>query len=329
MKRAEALGRVAVTLVLAFTAAAAPACKKKQAALPPAQGPGAPPPPELPTVVQPGDESSTVAASEGHTTGTTYPRAEAQVGPNASGIIDKIYVAEGARVRRGQVLARLDSRDAALRVEQARAALEAARVNLRATETEHNRTKMMFDEKAATQMQLDQLVARLDAAKVGVQQAQVALSMAQKALSDATVRSPINGVVTAKLKNEGEMATTMPPTVVLVVQDQSVLELRFRLSERSLAEVKLGDTVTARFEAINRTEKAKVTRIQAAVDPRTRTIEVVAELPNPGGQLRSGLLAEVTLGDAAKAATAPADTATPRAGRPAPKPGSQPEANAR
>jgi RND family efflux transporter MFP subunit len=269
-------------------------CGRKPAQLPPATGAGAPPLPALPEMAkQP--ETTAVSPTEGRTTGTTYPRAEAQLGPNSSGLIAKINVEEGSTVRKGMVLFKLDERDAALRLEQARAAREAARVNLRAVQTEYDRTKPMFDEKAVNRMQWDQLVARLDAAKVAVQQADVAVSMADKAVADATVRSPIDGVVTSKLKSEGEMATTMPPTVVLVVQDQSTLDLRLRLPEHDLGKVKIGDVVTARFDALGTTREAKVIRINPAVDPRTRTVEVVASIPNPDRTLKSGLLAAVEL----------------------------------
>jgi RND family efflux transporter MFP subunit len=316
-----------MTLVLALSslAALAPACKKsaedKDKALPPASGPGAAPLPALPQIkTTTAEEASTVVApTEGHTTGTTFPRAEAQVGTNASGVIQKIHVKEGDKVRRGMVLFRQDTRDAALRVQQAQAALEAAKVNLRATETEHARTKAMYDAKATTGMQWDQIVAKLDGARVQVQQAEVLLSMARKALADATVRSPLDGVVASKLKNEGEMATMMPPTVVLVLQDQSTLELRFRLPERALSEIAVGDPVTAKFNAVGVTREAKVARIQPAVDARTRTVEVVAELPNKDGALRSGLLAEVSLPTRGSAAgqRAPAADAGKTEGPPA------------
>jgi RND family efflux transporter MFP subunit len=292
-------------------------CKQKaegQAALPPASGPGAPPAPALPKLERgAGVGSTTVAASEGKTTGTTYPRAEAQVGPNGQGVIAKINFKEGDRVRRGGVLFRLDTGDAALRVEQAKTALAAAKVNLSATETEYKRTRSLFDQKAVNSMQWDQMQARMDGARVGVEQAEVALRMASKMLADATVRSPIDGVVAMKLKNEGEMATMMPPTIVLVVQDQSVLELRFRLSERDLARVRVGDTVTARFEALGETREARVVRVSPAVDPRTRTVEFVAEIPNANGALKSGLLAEVELGKAAAMTPPPPATAGRRA----------------
>jgi multidrug efflux pump subunit AcrA (membrane-fusion protein) len=94
----------------------------------------------------------------------------------------------------------------------------------------------------------------------------------------------------------------MPPTVVLVVQDQSILELRLRLPEHDLGKVKIGDLVTARFDALGTTRQAKVTRINQAVDPHTRTVEVVAEIPNPDRTLKSGLLAAVELTGEARAA---------------------------
>jgi RND family efflux transporter MFP subunit len=274
------------------------ACGRKGGAdqLPPAQGPGSAPMPALPSVTARSDEASAVSPTEGHTTGTTFPRAEAQIGPNAGGVISKILVKEGDKVRKGQVLFKQDTQDAALRVDQAKAALEQARVNLKATETEFNRTKSMFDQKAVSQMQWDQVQSRMDGARVGVSQAEVALNMANKFLGDGTVRSPLSGVVVAKLKSEGEMATMMPPTVVLVVQDQSVLELRFRLPEQALTHIKAGDQVRANFVAVGIKRAAKVSRIQPSVDARTRTVEVVAEIPNPDEDLRSGLLAEVEMG---------------------------------
>ncbi len=267
---------------------------KADAKLPPAQGEGAPPLPVLPAIGEKG-ESTSVSPTDGRTTGTTVPRAESQIGPNAGGVLGKIYVKEGDKVRRGMVLFRQLSRDAELRLDQAKAAVASARVNLKAIEIEHARTKALFEQKAVNQMDWDQIQARVEGARAGVNQAQVAESIAAKMLADCTVRSPIDGVVAAKLKNEGEMATMMPPTVVLVVQDQSVLELRFRLPEGSLAGVKAGQIVQANFEAVGMKRPAKVTRIQPSVDPRTRTVEVVAEIPNPDGTLKSGLLAEVNL----------------------------------
>lgn len=282
-----------VSVVLALVPLAA--CKKaqKKAQLPPARGEGAPPLPELPQIDQ--AETAPVAPTEGKTTGTLFPHAEAQLAPNMSGIISRIAVKEGDRVKKGQVLFQLDTRDAILRRNAARTGLDAAKANLKATQVEFDRTKALFAENAVNRAQWEQMQARLEAAQIGVAQAEAGLAMAEKAISDAMVRSPIDGVVSAKLKNEGEMATMMPPTVVLLVQEMETLDLRFRLPEKALATVKAGGGVKARFQAIGVSRDAKIVRIQPTVDARTRTIEVVAELENHDLTLKPGLLAEVEL----------------------------------
>jgi membrane fusion protein (multidrug efflux system) len=91
------------------------------------------------------------------------------------------------------------------------------------------------------------------------------------------------------------MATMMPPSIVLVVQDQAQLELKFRLPERALAALKEGAVVKARFDALGVSRDATVSRINPTVDPQTRTIELVAVIDNADGALRPGLLAEVDL----------------------------------
>ena len=291
-----------LTVVLLLTAGCGANAEDGKSKLPPATGEGAAPMPALPRV-ETAAPASSLSPTVGRTTGTTYPRQESQLGPNASGVILEIPHKEGARVEKGTVLVRLDPRDASLRVLQAKAALSAAQVNLRATETEYQRGKQLMEKEAMNRAQWERLEASYEGAKVGVEQAQVAVQMAEKALSDTTVRAPFAGVVAMKLKSVGEMATMMPPTVVLVLQDQSVLELRFRVSEHAHKTVKIGDKLTARFGALDVEREATVVRIMPTVDPRTRTVELIAELENADGQLRPGLLADVRLGAASVTAT--------------------------
>lgn len=299
--------RCAPFLLAALLVTACGRSNEGAANLPPASGEGAPPRAELPALPKTGQDHAPAASSSRATTGTTYPRASAQVAPNASGVLAKIAVEEGDQVRKGQLLFRLRSQDFDLRVQQAQAALKSAEVGLNAVKVEYERTKRLFEKNAINQAAWDQIQAQYQSAQVGVDQARVALSMAQKARADATVRSPINGVVTAKLKNEGEMVTMMPPTVVVVVEDHSVLELRFRLPERSLRDLAAGDTVQARFSAVDLARAATVTRISPNVDMQTRTIEVIAEIPNEDGQLRAGMLAELAIGAPAEGAGSTTD----------------------
>ena len=281
----------ASSLALVVGLALAPGCSKESAKLPPARGEGAPPPASMPVIAaaKPADAGS----REGRTTGTTFPAAESNVGPLQSGTIASVDVVEGQKVKKGDVLFRMDGRDAVLRTRQAEVALQQAEVAARASQTEYDRTKSLVDQGAQNRAAWDAVVARNDGAKVGVEQAKVMLAMARKASSDMVARAPFDGVIVTKLKNAGELATTMPPTVVVVLQDQRSLELKFRLPELSLRGVAVGMPIKVTFNALGVTRDAKVSRINAAVDPRSRTVELVAILPNEDGSLRPGLLAEV------------------------------------
>lgn len=298
-----------VPILLAALLASACAPKEDAAAkLPPASGEGAAARAPLPALTKTSQDKPADAPTSRVTTGTTYPRHSAQVGPNMSGVLAQVAVEEGDKVKKGDVLFRLRAQDFDLRVQQGQAALKSAEVQLSAIKVEYDRTQRLFEKNAINQAAWDQVKAQYEAAQVGVEAARVGVSVAQKGRSDATVRSPIDGVITQKLKSDGEMVTSMPPSPVVVVEDHSVLELRFRLPERALTSIKAGDKVAAQFTAVGLTRDAQVVRISPNVDPMTRTIEVIAEIPNKDGQLKAGMLAELEIGS--EPAPAPAAPAT-------------------
>jgi RND family efflux transporter MFP subunit len=316
------------TLAIAATLLFVGGCKKSKDTgkdLPPATGSGAKPLPELPAIATGSGSSagtgSGSAPSEGPTavSGTLEPREQVEVAPKASGTIIAITVDDGSKVKRGDVLFRLDSRDAQLMRKQAETQLAGARLALKTAQREYDRIKGLVAQNAVPGAQLDALEAQVDGAKLQIATAQNSLAMASKAIGDATVRSPIAGVVIKKLMSVGEYATMMPPSAVVVVQDQSSLELTFHLPERSLSSLHQDDPVTVAIESLGVTRAATIARISPQVDPRTRTIEVTAVLDNCDGALRPGLAAEVSLGAPTDATTAP-ECAKPAKPAKAPKP---------
>jgi len=288
-------------LVIALTATLA-GCHKQddKKALPPATGSGAPPLPVLPTVTKPSTTISAVT-SDRKSTGTLMPHSEVAVVARTSGVIVAMNVDVGARVKKGQVLFRVDERTAALHLAQARTQLAAAQQQLKSTQVEYNRTKLLFDQQAASSQQWDQIVAQVDAAKVGVAQAQNGVAVAAKAVDDATAHAPIDGVVVSRPVTLGDYVTDGPATQVLVVQDQATLDLKFRLPERALATVKTGDAITVALPALSLSRKATISIVAPMVDPRTRTIELTAVLDNRDGALRPGLMADVAFEGAVRA----------------------------
>ncbi|WP_211302458.1 efflux RND transporter periplasmic adaptor subunit [Nannocystis exedens] len=264
--------------------------------------PGPPPRPEQAAA------APATASAAGRYVATALPKHSADLSPRMSGALTDVLVEEGERVKKGQLLFRLDARASRLGIAQAEAALQGATISRDNAERELERQRRLAQSGSISAAVLERAEHAFTAASNGISQAEVALSMARRNSGDSTVVSPIDGVVTKKLKHVGESVTMMPPTVVMVVQDQSVIELRARIPEAALKTIREGQTITAHFSALELARSAKVVRIQPTVDPQTRTIEIVADVDNADNLLRPGMYVEVELAPpAAAVAAAPAE----------------------
>ncbi|HEX7843999.1 MAG TPA: efflux RND transporter periplasmic adaptor subunit, partial [Kofleriaceae bacterium] len=243
----------------------------------------------------PAEVPSAATASARKATGTLLAHSEVAVVARASGVVVALNAEVGARVRRGQVLFRVDDRGPVLRLAQAQTQLAAAELQLKTAEVEFRRARSLFDQQAMTPQRWDEVSAQAEAARVGVAQARNGVAIANKAVVDATARAPIDGVVVSRPVAFGDYVSEMPPTQVVVLQDQATLDLKFRLPERALASVRTGDAITVALPALGVSRKAQVSIVAPGVDPRTRTIELTAVLDNRDGALRPGLMADVAL----------------------------------
>jgi len=228
--------------------------------------------------------------------GQTEAHRRSTLTPKVSSIVTRVHVRDGDIVKNGQALVTLDTQDFSLRTQQAEAALQAAKVQLDSAKLDWDRTKALLGDKAVPQAQFDMADARYKGAQAGVLQAETAVAMGRKALRDATIHAPFNGIIVKRLVNEGEYASVMPATPLVIIEEVDPLDLRIQIPSTDLTNVKIGDFIHARFPATNQTLDARLTRVVAAMDPHTRTFAAIAELPNRDHALRSGLYAEITLG---------------------------------
>lgn len=286
-------------------------CKRSEDAnaLPPAEGPGATPPPSAP-IVDNSETQSTADEQVLRATGTTQALKQAELGPKASGVLAAVLVEEGQKVRKGQLLFRLDATNTALQVKQAQAALALARVNQTRAELDYNRMKPLLDQGAISQANWDAVRIGYDQAKAGVQQAEAAVASARAYAADTSVVAPFAGVVASKKKQAGETVTMMPATTVIVLQDLSKIEVRVRLAETALTRIKASDPMQVRFTSLNMEKSVPIDRINPSVDPLSRTVEVIGVLPNDDGTLKAGMLVEVTFPTAKPAAPVAATAAS-------------------
>jgi RND family efflux transporter MFP subunit len=310
-----------LAILAALSFVAVPSCKRETniAQLPPAapSAPATAPKPASQPVAAPPAPAPTASAenaAEPQTgspffSGTTEAHRKSTITPKVSSSVTRVHVRDGDVVKSGQAMVTLDTQDFALRTQQAEAALQGAKVQVDATKLEFDRIKALLAEKAVPQSQYDMLDAKYKGALASLKAAETAVAMGKKALHDAVVRAPFNGIIVKRMINEGEYASMMPATPLVAVEEIDPIDLRIQIPAADLRKVQVGDNVHVRFPALNKDMDLRLTRVVPASDPRTRTFSAIVEIPNPDHELRSGLYAEVKLGpDTPAPATATATT---------------------
>lgn len=214
--------------------------------------------------------------------GKIYPEVEVKLSPDISGEIIELNVAEGDSVKKGQVLAKIygdiyaTQRDqAAAIVKQQEAQLDDARAGLGALEAQldqakktYDMQKQLYDEKVISRNEFNTAdaayktaLANLNAARQGVkgsqaavQSAQAALQKANKDISLATLKSPMDGVVSLLSVKKGERvvgSSMMAGTEMMRIADMSKIEVRVDVGENDIPKVRLGDSASIEVDAYN------------------------------------------------------------------------------
>lgn len=266
-------------------------------------------------------------------TGTLAAEDQVVLSLKVTGRLSEITVDLGSRIRKGQIIARLDPTDFRLRVRQAEAALQQARARLGLApdgtddriDPEHTplvrQARAMLDEGRRSRDRMAalwerQLIARaeLDTAAATLQvaegryqdaieevrnrQAVLAerrseLAIARQQLLDSELRAPLDGAVRQRHVSAGEYLTAGSPVVTLVRTHP--LRLRLAVPERVAASVRVGQPVSVKVEKDPTEYRGQVARLSPAINEEDRTLLVEAEVPNEHGRLRPGAFAEAEI----------------------------------
>jgi len=231
-------------------------------------------------------------------TGTLIPFQEVRVTSKIPGKVQKVLVDVGSRVKPGNTLIQLEQRELALAVDQAEAGLAKAKANLEICKTTFNRLDNLLKDKAISKMKYDDAKARLDIARAQVWQARVAVASAKEQLQNTTIISSIDGIVTKKNVEIGEVVSPpiMPGKALLDVVDMRHLKTTVNVSENRVKEVHISQETIITVDGF-RGEffPGKVSKISPVVNPRSRTFEVEVLISNPENKLKPGMFARVQL----------------------------------
>jgi len=289
-------------------------------------------------VVERGDLARSVVA-----TGKIEPISRVEIKSKANGIIKEFRVEAGDSVTEGQVLAELDKDNLQARLREAQAALAGAEANLAAAEAELEKNRVeakgpdvpfarraveraerLFTDKLVSQENLDEVRSRLDQAlnrqeaaktqlavtaarvvqaRAAIAQARAAAERAEEELANATIRSPIRGMVLARDLEVGSPVSSIlnlgaNATLVTVLGDVSQVYVKGKVDETDVGLVRLGQPARIKVETFkDRAFEGKVTRIAPMGTERDNVVsfEVRVSIDNASGELRANMTANAEI----------------------------------
>jgi membrane fusion protein, multidrug efflux system len=269
-------------------------------------------PVQLAKVVQGGALETAVFA------GDVKPRHEADLGFRIGGKLVLRYVDVGARVKKGQALARLDPADVGLQADAAKAQVAATETEYRFAQAEYERYQNLFREKFISASALDAKRNALDANRAKYEQAKANLAVSQNQASYATLVASEDGVVTSIGAEPGQVVAAGQPVVRIAREEER--EVAISVPENRIGELARAQRIVAAlWAAPGKTYAAKVREVSPAVDPATRTFAVRVSIVDPDPAVQWGMTANVALiapGDA-QAALLPLTSIYQKDGKPA------------
>jgi membrane fusion protein (multidrug efflux system) len=228
-------------------------------------------------------------------TGQLTAKAEATIAAQVRGQVREILVDEGEKAEARAILLVIDPERRELEVTNAQAEVTRAQAELAVAKRNYQRTKRLSKGNVASEARLDEDRTRESLARSVVTGAKARLGLARRALEDSTVRAPFSGLIARRHVSVGEYLSIGAALFDLVALDP--IEVEFSLAEVDSSKVALGHPVEISIAPYpDETFVASVSMISPTIDPRTRTLRVKAELPNPDGRTRPGLFAHIDLG---------------------------------
>ncbi len=242
-------------------------------------------------------EASTVLTA----TGYTYARSRAAVGAKIIGRITELRVDEGDSVRKGQLIAILDSADIEAGVRRAQTALLETKARLADAEREEARQRRMVEAEVAPSADLDAAVTALEIARAQVGSAEAALESAEAQLEYTVITSPIVGVVIQRNVGVGEMVapggfTSQQSTGAIVrIADPSSLEIEADINESFIARLQLGQPASIRVDAVpDETYSGRLRQIVPTADRQRAVVEVKVAIDDRDERLVPDMSCSVT-----------------------------------
>lgn len=220
--------------------------------------------------------------------GTLQPLNQSQVRSDVAAVVTEITVRRGERVKKGQLLARLDTADVAARLRERQSNLDSARSALNLAEINREKAITLTQRGVKSQTALDEAENAWRTAKANVSAMEQQLAMARKAVNDAAIYAPIDGLVAERFINPGERVAV--DGRLFTIADLDTIEVETLVPARDVPQLRIGQKVLLHVEGFgDRSFDGTIERINPTAQSGSRSIPVYILLQNPEHLLRGGM----------------------------------------
>ena len=223
-----------------------------------------------------------------------------EVRPQVSGFIVKLYVDEGATVRKGQPLFLIDPTQYKAAVDQADAAVKTAESSLRTMELTEKNKHMLFEKQIISSFEYETAVNNLLSARAALAQAKASLVSAKQNLDFCYVTSPSNGVVGELPYRVGALVSSSSVEPLTTVSNISTMQVYFSMTEKDMLDMSktkggmhaaISEYPAVKLKLADGTiyeHDGKVAAVSGVIDQATGSVSMRADFPNPENILKSG-----------------------------------------
>ena len=227
--------------------------------------------------------------------GTVHGYFESPLAFQAGGRIMARYVDQGQRVSAGDVLMKVDSKDAEEQVASARSALTSAQASADLAYSTEARYRQLHEANAISDLTMDQVANKSDLARAQLDSAQAALARAQNNLGFTLLTADRDGVIGSTMYEVGQVVSAGTPVVTII--DDSRKDVHISLTEKQYKSYAVGTPATVTFWALpGVTVEGKVRDIAASPNTNTGTYDAKVTLIDPPDSVVVGMTAEVKFG---------------------------------
>lgn len=232
-------------------------------------------------------------SSEESFVGTIKSKEMVNVSTKMMGRVLKLYVSEGSMVKKGQLLVEVDAAEALSAYKQSEAGLNAAITASDNANRDLERYRRLYEQRAVTKHQLEQIESLAASMNAQKEQARANLEMAKTLLSYGKIYSPIDGVVTKKFMEEGNLAA--PGMPIITIENPETLEILVEVPEEKASKIKVSSTAKLFKSDSDDYVESKVIAIVPVADLYTKTSLVKIEVPK--GEFKAGQFVTVRFDD--------------------------------